>query len=304
MSQRLAAIISFTQFKVKTLWPFGRSEIKTDALATTLLDPDIGNFDFIEDLVDRPAYEILAHLEGLFKYRKPYDLIFVYYAGLGFINGDGQVYLAAVDTDPKSLADTAIPAAVLNGWMDNSFSRQQNLILDNQFVSVNGSGELAMMAEAQDPVEAFRGKGYWRLLLSSSVNASPIREDETVLANSLSSSMSDLIIRGLETGDADINKDGLIGLRDLYLYLKEEMQRRGMSQKPNLYAFLEKEDFVLAKRVMAVSHGKRIKWDVLSGAITLPIAILILGGKADLIISVEASIFFLLFYAILYRYGD
>jgi hypothetical protein len=212
--------------------------------------------------------------------------------------------LAAVDTDPKSLADTAIPVALLNGWMDNSFSRQQNLIFDNHFFAINGSGELAMVREAPDPVEAFRGKGYWRLLLSSSVNASPIQEHETLLANSPSPSMSDLIIRGLETGDADINKDGLIGLRDIYYYLKEEMQRRGMGQKPILHTFLEKEDFVLAKKVMAANHGKRIKWDVLSGAITLPIAILILGGKADLIISVEASIFFLLFYAILYRYGD
>jgi hypothetical protein len=269
-----------------------------------LLDPDIGNFDFVEDLVDRPLDEILEHLEGLFKYRKPYDLILVYYAGLGLINGDGQVYLATVDTDPKSLADTAIPAAVLNSWMDNSFSRQQNLIFDNHFVRINEAGELTLLAEDPDPVEAFRGKGYWRLLLSSSVNASSTREHETVLAHSPSPSMSDLIIRGLETGDADVDKDGLIGLRDLYSYLKEEMQWREIGQKPELYAFLEKEDFVLAKTVTIAQQAKRIKWDVLSGAITLPIAILILGGRADLIISIEATIIFLLFYAILYRYGD
>lgn len=304
MSQRLAIIVSFTQFQDKALRPFIRSDLRTDALVRTLLDPDIGNFDFVENLVDRPADEILVHLEGLFKYRKPYDLILVYYAGLGLIDEDGQLYLATVATDPKSLVDTAIPAAVLNGWMDHSFSRQQNLIFDNHFVTINKAGDLAIVSEASDPVEAFRGKGYWRLLLSSSVNASPVREHEKVLANSPSPSMSDLIIRGLETGDADIDKNGLIGLRDLYSYLKEEMKRRGMGQKPSLYAFFEKEDFVVAKTVTGDRNAKRIKWDVLSGAITLPIAILILGGKADPIISIEASIFFLLFYAVLYRYGD
>jgi hypothetical protein len=304
MSQRLATILTCTHYQDKGLRPFSRPEIRTDDLVTTLLDPDIGNFDCVETFVDRPAGEILEHLEGLFKYRKPYDLILVYYAGLGFIDRDGQVFLAAIDTDPKSIANTAIPAAVLNGWMDNSFSRQQNLIFDIQFVTIDKAGKWAVMPETPDPAEAFRGKGYWRLLLNSCSIASSSHEGESALANSTTPSMSDLIIRGLETGDADKNNDGLIGLRDLYSYLKDEMQKWGMSQKPNLYTYLEKDDFVLAKTVTAARRDKRIKWDLLSGAITLPIAILVLGWRANLIISVEASIIFLLFYALLYRYGD
>ena len=304
MSQRLATIISYTHYQDNALQPFNLPEPDIDALVTTLLDPDIGNFDKVDTFVDRPASEVLNYLAGLFKYRKPYDLICVYYAGLGIIDRDGQVYLATIDSDLISLADSAIPAAELNGWMDRSFSRQQILIFDSYFLRVNIAGDQAMVLEGLDPVEAFRGKGYWRLVISSSAKALPLQKENLVLANSTSPSFTDLIIRGLETGEADVDKDGLIGLRELYTYLKQEMQRRRMSQKPYLYSFLEKEDFVLAKAVTVARETRPIKWDVLSGAITLPIAILIIGGKADIILSIEATVIFLLFYAVLYRYGD
>lgn len=304
MSQRLATIISYTHYQDNALRPFNLLEPDIDALVTTLLDPDIGNFDEVETFVDRPAGEVLNYLAGLFKYRKPYDLICVYYVGLALIDRDGQVYLATIDSDLLSLADSAIPAAELNGWMDRSFSRQQILIFDSYFLRVNIAGDQAMVLEGLDPVEAFRGKGYWRLVISSSAKALPLQKENLVLANSSSPSFTDLIIRGLETGEADIDKDGLIGLRELYTYLKQEMQRRRMSQKPYLYSFLEKEDFVLAKTVTVARDTRPIKWDVLSGAITLPIAILILGGKADIFLSIEATFIFLLFYAVLYRYGD
>ncbi len=304
MWERIALIISNSNYQDQTLSRLQEPKADVQALATVLSDPKIGSFSVVETVVDQPSLEIRRRIGNLFHSRKRDDVILLYVVGHALLDGEGQLYLAAADTKLDALDETAIPAAYITGCMDRSFSRQQILILD--CVNSAASSEESAWAPGSSvgTGDAFQGKGYWRIVLAASDRTQYWLTGDRVLGDGESSLFTRYLIQSLRTGAADLDGDGRVGIGELHKYFHDQVSRHSLNQQPHIWRYNERDEFIIAYHPRKVEHKRQVKWDIIAGAIMAPLATIILGRYADLgeSIAMAGIVFFL--YALLYWAHD
>ena len=172
------------------------------------------------------------------------DEVLIYYAGHGTTEPDSSSegglakYLVPYDADSESLYSTAIPMSRFEEIFGRIQARKILLIQDTCFSG--GSGTEA---------RTFLRKGISRsvALTDRFLRDLSQREGRMVLtaadANQVSQESHELrhgiftyyLLRGL-AGDADLDKDGAITVRELHLYLQRKVhEKSGGNQTPQLY---------------------------------------------------------------------
>ncbi len=211
-------------------------------LAAILEDAAVGGFD-VETVLDVEADGVRRQVARFCAQGGPGDLALVYISCHGVLDDRGRLYYATTDTDRELLAATAVPAAWLNEQLDDCRCRQQIVILDcchsGAFAKgAKGEGALALR-------ERFEGRG--RVVLTASRATEYSFEGDRVLGDGVSSVFTDVLVRGLRSGDADRDGDGMVTVSELYDYAYEAVRARDARQTPMLWTYGAEGELLVAQ---------------------------------------------------------
>ncbi|GGX33298.1 type VII secretion protein EccCb [Streptomyces noursei] len=232
MGDRRALLIATERYLDDSL-PQLRSPVH-DArkLATLLEDPDIGQFDSVQVLVDESKAVIEEAVERLFMDREV-DLALVYLSCHGLKDTRGRLHFATVRTNREMIRASSVSAEFIKESMEYSRARQKVALLDCCF-----SGAFGMSkgdAELDDiPRQFVDHRGSYVITAANSVQEAV--EDETPGGGpaAWSSVFTRAVIEGLHTGRADLDEDGWVTAQELYQYVSDTVARTH-EQKPTFF---------------------------------------------------------------------
>jgi formylglycine-generating enzyme required for sulfatase activity len=242
--RRFALIVASYQYEDSDLRQLVAPPQDAEDLAWVLGDPAIGNFQ-VQTLLNQPSYEVGPVIETFFADRKRDDLLLLYFSGHGIKDTEGRLYFTTTNTHPKRLRTTAIPATLINDVMRYSRSRRQVLLLDCCYAGAFAKGMVARADRAIGTKERFEGRG--RVVLTASDAMQYAFEGDAVEGEGVRSVFTSTLVRGLETGEADLDEDGLISLDELYEYAHDRITDRVPQQRPERWDFGVQGRIIVAK---------------------------------------------------------
>ncbi len=247
---RLALVVASSQFTDQTLQQLVAPGQDAADLARVLEDVTIGGFE-VKVLINRPSHEVRREIEAFFAGRKRNDLLLLYFSGHGVKDDDGRLYLATTDTRRGLFRSTAVPATFVNETMTASRSRRQVLILDCCHSGAFARGMVAKGGESVDICDRFEGRG--RVVLTASNATQYAFQGDEIIGQGSRSVFTNCLVRGLQTGEADLNGDGWISLDELYDYVYDRVIDETPQQTPGKWTFDLQGDILIARSLL----GKR-----------------------------------------------
>lgn len=247
MSKRFALIIGNSEYKDPRLAQLITPSADVKRLTRLLRTPDIGGFDDVGPLINMTSARVRRAIARLFAGKKPDDLLLLFFSGHGVRDDRGDLYLAVKDTERHLLSATAIPATFITGEMDRSHSRRQVLILDCCHSGAFARGTKGVLGGCAGTAAAFEGTGYGRVVLTASDSTQYAWEGDQIIGEAENSVFTHYLIQGIQTGEADSDADGLIGLDELYDYVYEHVVNKTPKQTPGKWAYKQHGEIVIAK---------------------------------------------------------
>jgi len=183
------------------------------AVAAALGDPELGNFR-VELLIDPTCRDVQIAIERMCADSLPDDAVLVFYAGHGGLDNLGQLFLLARDTEPDLLRSTAVSTAFIVGCLGDSRSRSKVLILDTSF-----SGAVLRGVPAPD-----------HITIITSADAA----EHAIESSSSDGGFSQFLAQGLQSGDADLDGDGIVTFEELFYYSRSRMSSSEIPSRPRL----------------------------------------------------------------------
>ncbi len=232
--QRLALIVASSDFNDATLQQLVAPGQDANDLARVLADAAIGGFE-TQVLINRPSHEVRREIESFFANRKRDDLLLLYFSGHGVKDDDGRLYLATTDTQRGLFRSTAVPATFVNETMTASRSRRQVLILDCCHSGAFARGMVAKGGESVDIRDRFDGRG--RVVLTASNATQYAFQGDEIVGEGTRSVFTHHLVRGLESGKADLDGDGWVSLDELYDYVYDQVTEETPQQTPGKWTF-------------------------------------------------------------------
>ncbi len=231
-----ALVIANSQYDDERFAPLPAAKADAAALAGVLSDPAIGEFT-VEQMVDigqRAANRAIQ----LFFSAAADDLLVLHLSLHGWKDLQNRLYFVARDTERDLLEATAISAAFVSERMSQSRSRRIVLMLDCCYSGAFTAGMLRRSADAPqvDVAEPFAGRGRMVMTASTSLQFAHEGEPEVLLSQNQAqpSLFTAAVVQGLKDGSADLDRDGLISVSELYEYVHEQVQRKVPGQTPTL----------------------------------------------------------------------
>ncbi|MEW2519927.1 P-loop NTPase fold protein [Actinacidiphila alni] len=238
---RSALIIANGEYEDPELAPLPSVREGAARLAQVLADPAVGDFA-VHTLTDQRASQVMGAVEEFFADRAADDVLLVYIVCHTLLSDDGELFFATADTHIGHPFATAFPSAFVGRCMGESRARQIVLLLDCSHAG----------AFARDPV---RGQ---TVIVGSGARESA---HEGVVLDGSSGPRAPLftaaLLRGLETGEADLDGDGWITDRELFDDVARRMRDSGLHQTPQMRRSSAHEPLYIAKsaRAPAASGG-------------------------------------------------
>ena len=239
-----------------------------EALVRVLGDPAIGGFE-TEALIDADERTIRRRIATFFAGRDRDDVLLLHFSCHGVKDTRGRLHLAARDTDLSVLGATSIPASFVNDLLAESQSRRVMLILDCCYsgafargVGVRGGDEVHIADEF--------GAGSGRIVLTaSSATEYSFEDGELTRAQGQPSAFTGALVRGLETGEADLDADGEISIDELYDYTYRSVRDNTSGQAPMKWSFGVEGSLVVARSVRPAVVPAAILDDLASDRVVL-----------------------------------
>jgi hypothetical protein len=207
----------------------------------------------VRTLFNEPAHEVNLAVEEFFSDREPGDLLLVHFSCHGVKDEDGELYFAMADTRLRRLGATAVAADFVNRRMSRTRSRRVVLLLDCCYA---GAFERGMRARAGEDVgigSQFGGRGRAVITASSAMEYAFEGDQLTDTREVAPSVFTSALVQGLETGDADIDQDGLVALDELYDYIYDTVRSTTPNQTPSKWAYGMQGELVIARRARPVA---------------------------------------------------
>src|ERR1051326_8680871 len=244
MSKKLALIVATSQYQDAALRQLVAPAQDAESLARVLGNSAIGGFQ-VQTLVNEPSHKVSLEIENFCDNRTHDDLLLLYFSCHGIKDADGQLYFATADTvlvQHNLRRATAVGANFVNQVMSRSRSRRQILLLDCCY---SGAFKDGMLAKADSRVgvgEQFEGRG--RVVLTASDALQYSFEGEQVQGEGARSVFTRMLVQGLETGEADLDRDGLYSLDEVYDYVYARVSDAQPEQKPMKMGYAEGRIFI------------------------------------------------------------
>jgi hypothetical protein len=246
MSKKLALIIGNGQYQDSTLAQLKTPEADVNDLAELLRNPQIGGFDEATAVVNESESELRRRIARFFREKSHDDLLLLYFSGHGVLDDDGRLYLAARDTERDALSASAIPASYVAERMDQSRSKRQVLILDCCHSGAFARGGKGQLGTSVGTAAAFEGAGFGRFVLTATDSVQYAWEGDRVTGDSENSVFTSYLIKGLRTGEADLDADGQITLDELYDYVYKRVLTEKRRQTPCKWTYGQQGEIVIA----------------------------------------------------------
>ena len=132
---RHALIVATANYNDSRLAQLRSPAADARALAEVLSDPSKGDFD-VQLGLNETHSELTRRIALFFRDRIPNDLLLLHLSCHGVKDENGELYLAAADTDMDLLSATGISAAWLNERIDRTRSRRTVLLLDLSLIHI------------------------------------------------------------------------------------------------------------------------------------------------------------------------
>ena len=231
---RSALIVANWKYEDEDLRQLVAPANDAEALAGVLRDPKICGFE-VTTLLNRPSREACEQIERFFLDRKRDDLLLLYFSCHGIKDDDGLLYFAAPDTrlieHGRPLRSTALSADFVRSVMRASSSRRQVLMLDCCYSGAFAGAMLSKGDKSAGVKDQFeQGRGMVVMTASDALQYS--FEGDSVAGEAVNSIFTRVLVKGLETGEADHDRDGTISLDELYDYVYERVVKENANQRP------------------------------------------------------------------------
>jgi uncharacterized caspase-like protein len=244
-AQRSALIVATSRYEDTRLSALEGPALDAEALQGVLTDAEIGGFD-VSLAVDSRVDALRRTLETFFADRGRDDLLLVHFSCHGLKDDDGQLYLAAADTQIDRLLSTGVDATWVNRLMSRCRSERIVLFLDCCFAGAFTAGVARRAgADTAGVKELFTGSGQFVIAASDAMQYS-FESGRQVGEPPGPSAFTKALVEGLQTGEADRNEDGNISMNELYDYLEDRIRATSPSQTPTKSAFNQVGDWVIA----------------------------------------------------------
>ncbi|SDP03941.1 caspase family protein [Lentzea jiangxiensis] len=249
---RYALIIASYEFADPGLSSLRAPAHDAARLGEVLADPSVGGFH-VRTLINSTASEITEAVDDFFADREPDDLLVLHFSGHGVKDEAGELHFATSSTKLARLAGTAVAADFVARRMNRSRSRRIVLLLDCCYSGAFGRGMVARAGGAVSLEEHFGGRG--RAVITASSSMEYAFEGATVADTSEGepSVFTAALVEGLESGDADRDNDGHVGLDELYEYVYDRVRRVTPHQTPGKWMLDVRGDLRIARRARPVS---------------------------------------------------
>ena len=249
---RSALIIATDQYTDPGLRRLRAPASDARALEAVLRDPEIGDFE-VRTLLNEPAHLVNLAVEEFFADRRPGDLLLVHFSGHGVKDEDGELYFAASNTVLGRLGATAVAAEFVSRRMSRSRSRRVVLLLDCCYAGAFERGLVARAGTEMGIEQQFGGRGR-AVITASSAMEYAFEAGELADARQVPPSVfTSALVQGLETGEADRDQDGLVGLDELYDYVYDQVRAATPNQTPGKWAFGMEGGLYIARRARPVT---------------------------------------------------
>ncbi len=233
MGARRALIVANSVYEHAGMRRLRSPSADADALAGVLGDRRISDFE-VRLLHDETASVVQEHVEDLFADAGPDDVLLLHFSCHGLKSESGDLFFAARNTRPDRLGSTAVPADFVRRCMRLSRSRSIVLLLDccyggafSEGVSVRAGGEVNVLPALSS------GRGRAVITASNAVEYAFEGDELTDDRPAQPSVFTSALVRGLSTGEADRDEDGLISLNELYEYVFDRVQEANRNQTPS-----------------------------------------------------------------------
>jgi Caspase domain len=239
-----ALIIANCRYEHQDLRQLAAPEQDAESLTRVLGDPAIGGFQ-VRTLINEPSHKLNLEIESFFDDRKCDDLLLLYFSGHGIKDADGQLYFATIDTQliqHNVRRATAVAAHFVNEVMSRSRSRRQILLLDCCYSGAFKEGMLAKSDKRVGSGEQLGGQG--RVVLTASDALQYSFEGGKVQGEAVRSIFTRTLVRGLESGEADLDRDGLFSLDEVYEYIYDQVANEMPEQKPTKMGYVAGKIFI------------------------------------------------------------
>ena len=201
-------------------------------LAEVLRDPSIGGFD-VTVLQNAPDDEVRRVLDDLTADRQPDDLVLVYFSCHGLQDIHGRLHFATTKTNAKRPASTAIAASFVSERLEHTVAGGRLLMLDCCYSGAFARGFAKSSPRPLDG-EIVGSRGYVCLTACNEYELA-YEGDSLVLDEPRPSAFTEVVIEGLRTGAADLDRDGWVETGELHKYVFD-MVRRTARQTPSYFA--------------------------------------------------------------------
>jgi molecular chaperone DnaK len=233
-----ALIVANSQYDDERFAPLPAAAEDVAALTAVLADPSVGEFavDTVVDLGQRAA---MRAIQLFFSGARPDDLLLLHLSLHGWKDLRNHLYFIARDTERDLPEATAISADFVSERIGQSRSGRIVLLLDCCYSGAFTAGMRHRSGESPSVNVAapFAGKG--RVVMTASTSLQFAYEgDPNVLQSRMHaqqpSVFTSAIVQGLRDGTADLDRDGLISVSELYDYVHEQVRRKVPGQTPTL----------------------------------------------------------------------
>lgn len=232
--ERRALIVATGRYKNAGLPALTAPASDAAALNEVLSDPQMGNFT-VELVHDKDSSVIQEIVEDFLAKGRYDDLLLLHFSCQGLKDRSGNLFFAARNTRLDRLDSTAIPAAFLQRCLRNSLAGGKVVLLDCCYGGAFSSSFLARASDMVNVGDSFpgtNGKGYAVITASSAIEFA--YEDGRLTEGGMPSPsvFTQVVVDGLQLGDADLDNDGWISLSDLYGYVSDHVPSRNSHQTP------------------------------------------------------------------------
>ncbi|MFF1336448.1 caspase domain-containing protein [Streptomyces sp. NPDC058290] len=244
-SRRKALVVVTSRYGDSKLTALRAPPQDAVALAEVLGDPAVGGFE-VETLSDPGCQELREEVEEFFADRTSEHTLLLHFSCHGVKDAAGTLFLAALDTRCDRLASTAVPAEYVSSLMLASRARRAIVILDCCYAGAFERGLLtradqdAHVGESFQNLEQISDTSQRGRAVLAACSAVQVARDGSVAGGAepvQPSYYTRSVVKGLRSGDADLDGNGEIGVSELHQYVCDELRELTPHQTPRLWVF-------------------------------------------------------------------
>lgn len=257
MGQKLALIVGNTDYNDPRFSTLSTPAEDVSSLAALLRDPAIGGFDILEPLINEEEKVVSRSVEKFFSKKQHDDLLLFYFSGHGMLDEEGSLYFALKDTDFEVPRSSALSADFVREAMDRTRSERVVLILDcchSGAFAREQKGVIGGSVGTKNAFEPKNGRGRW-VLTATDATQYAWEGNKLVGPGSTTprtSVFTHCLVQGLQQGEADVDHDGLVSVRDLSNYVYSQVTKQDLKQTPCLWSYKEQGNLFIANNPRSV----------------------------------------------------